>query len=206
MTSLIVQHFYSQRSRFLLQHGVPVILNQVHYSLLDFNSDALHEMQRTCDELGVAVIGYNCLGQGMLTDKFTKEKFHGNKPAQMMRISWNELGPLRTALREIADAHSDAGEENKVSMAQVAMSWCRAKNTIPLVGCRSKQQAEDTLASLSLHLTSQEVAALDAVALNRCTLDSPAWRRKVFVVLAGVVMTVCRWLDHWGVGAERIQL
>ena len=100
----------------------------------------------------------------------------------------DDLTPLRHTLQEIADVH-------KTSMAQVAMSWCREKGTIPLVGCRSKNHAEDSMASLSLDLTKDEVAALDAKALTRCTLDSPAWRRKLFVVLAGVVMVTCRLFD-----------
>mmetsp|Transcript_14495 Transcript_14495/g.31182 ORF Transcript_14495/g.31182 Transcript_14495/m.31182 type:complete len:435 (-) Transcript_14495:26-1330(-) len=192
---------------------VDVVVNQVHFSLLDFNSPALQEMQRTCDELGVTIIAYNSLGQGLLTDNLTEEKFAGNKPAKMMGINWVDLIPLRTALRDIADAHSSSstkGGDNtvkkRVSMAQVALCWCRNHNTIPLVGCRSKQQAEDILASLSLHLSSEEVAALDTLALKKCTLDSPPWRRKLFVALAGVVMVACRWLDEWGFGVvERVE-
>mmetsp|Transcript_27293 Transcript_27293/g.43116 ORF Transcript_27293/g.43116 Transcript_27293/m.43116 type:complete len:132 (+) Transcript_27293:2-397(+) len=130
-----------------------------------------------------------------------------------MGINWVDLIPLRTALRDIADAHSgstakvgDSSVEKRVSMAQVALCWCRKHNTIPLVGCRSKQQAEDTLASLSLHLRSEEVAALDTLALKKCTLDSPPWRRKFFVALAGVVMVACRWLDELGFGVvERVE-
>ncbi|KAL9180536.1 hypothetical protein ACHAXT_010989 [Thalassiosira profunda] len=187
--------------------GVEVVVNQVHYSLLDFNSESLQKMQRTCEELNVSIIAYNTLGQGLLTDNLTEEKFKGNIPAKMMHIGYKDLLPLRTTMRKIADNHSDSdtAKGTKVSMAQVALSWARAKGVIPLVGCRSTKQAEDTLGSLSLDLSSEEVATLDALALTRCTLDSPRWRRKLFVVLAGVVMTACRWLDFFGVGSERIK-
>lgn len=184
------------------QFGVTIAVNQVHYSLLDYGSRALRDMHETCDELGVAVIGYNSLGQGMLTDNFTTEKFERNKPAKMMHISWDELTLLRNALREVADGHSGPGGK-QVSMAQVCMSWVRAKGVIPLVGCRSKGQAEDTLASLSLELTDADVAKLDSAALDRCTLDNPKWRRKLFVTLAGVFVALCRLLDFLGFGEER---
>jgi aryl-alcohol dehydrogenase-like predicted oxidoreductase len=92
--------------------GIPVIVNQVHFSLLDYNSEALQEMQRTCDELGVSIIAYNSLGQGLLTDSMDEVKFKQNKPAKMMRLQWSELNALRQALREIADNHN-------ASMAQV---------------------------------------------------------------------------------------
>ena len=185
--------------------GVEVVVNQVHYSLLDFNSPSLQEMQRTCEELNVSIIAYNTLGQGLLTDNLTEEKFKGNIPAKMMHIGYADLLPLRTAMRKIADDHGDTVKGTKASMAQVALSWARAKGVMPLVGCRSTKQAEDTLGSLSLDLSSEEVATLDALALTRCTLDSPPWRRKLFVVLAGVVMTACRWLDFFGVGSQRIK-
>ena len=63
-----------------------------------------------------------------------------------------------------------------------------------------QKQAVDTLSSLDWELSSQEVEELDALALTRCTLDSPKWRRKLFVVVAGVIMTVCRWMDVLGWG------
>ena len=186
-----------------MQHGVPVVLNQVHYSLLDYNSPALQQMQATCHDLGVSIVAYNSLGQGLLTDNLTPEKFASNKPAKMMNIAWNDLLPLRAALRRIADDRNGApdGKTKKVTMAQVALNWCRAHDTIPLVGCRSLAQAEDTLASLDWKLEDGEVKELDALALSKCTLDSPPWRRKLFVVLAGLVMTACRWMDSWGVCA-----
>jgi aryl-alcohol dehydrogenase-like predicted oxidoreductase len=176
--------------------GIPVIVNQVHFSLLDYNSSALQEMQVCCDELGVSIIAYNCLGQGLLTDNMDEVKFSKNKPAKMMRIQWSELNALRKALRQIADKHN-------ASMAQVAVNWCRSHNVIPLVGCRSKQQAYDTLGALDWDLFSHERELLDNLALTRCTLDSPVWRRKLFVVLAGVVMTTCRLFDLLGLGVVK---
>ena len=181
------------------KYGVDVILNQVHFSLLDYNSLELKKMQSTCDEYGVSIIAYNALGQGLLTDSLTKEKFASNKPAKMMHIEWTDLIPLRSALHRIAGAQSER-TKSKISMAQVALNWCRAHNTIPLVGCRSKKQALDTLSSLNWELTSEELAELDDLALSRCTLDSPKWRRKLFVVLAGVIMTLCRAMDALGWG------
>jgi pyridoxine 4-dehydrogenase len=153
-------------------------------------------MQKCCDELGVSIIAYNSLGQGLLTDGLDDIKFSQNKPAKMMRIQWNELNDLREALRKIADNHN-------ASMAQVALNWVRSHNAIPLVGCRSKQQAMDTLASLDWELKNYERELLDSLALARCTLDSPVWRRKLFVILAGIVMSSCRLLDILGLGVAK---
>ena len=62
------------------------MVNQVHFSLLDYNSEALQLMQHTCDELNVSIISYNSLGQGLLTDGLTKQRFQVNKPAKMVRV------------------------------------------------------------------------------------------------------------------------
>ena len=85
----------------------------------------------------------------------------------------------------------------------LALNWCRSHKVIPLVGCRSKSQATDTLASLDWQLKQEERELLDSLALTRCTLDSPVWRRKLFVALAGVVMTSCRLFDILGFGAVK---
>ena len=108
----------------------------------------------------------------------------------------NLLKALREALRQIADKHN-------ASMAQVALNWCRSHNVIPLVGCRSKQQASDTLTALDWDLFSHERELLDSLALTRCTLDSPVWRRKLFVILAGLVMSTCRLFDLLGLGVVK---
>ena len=111
----------------------------------------------------------------------------------MMRIQWSDLKALIEALRQIADEHN-------ASMAQVALNWCRSHNVIPLVGCRSKIQAIDILDALDWSLLSHEKELLDSLALKRCTFDSPVWRRKLFVVLASVIMSLCRLLDLLGLG------
>jgi hypothetical protein len=62
------------------------------------------------------------------------------------------------------------------------------------------KQAADTTSALSWRLTPEEVARLDDVALARSTLESPPWRRQLFVVLAGIVMTLCRFCQIVGLG------
>ena len=62
------------------------------------------------------------------------------------------------AVQEIAD-------RRKVTPAQVAINWLRAKPlvTAPLLGARSLEQLEDNLACLAWELTADEVARLDDV-------------------------------------------
>jgi aryl-alcohol dehydrogenase-like predicted oxidoreductase len=57
------------------KHGVPVIVNQVMYNLLDYKSAELREMESTCRELGVTIVAYSPIGQGLLTDGLTPQKY-----------------------------------------------------------------------------------------------------------------------------------
>ena len=176
------------------KYGVDVVVNQVHYSLLDYNSKNLQEMERTCRELGVAIVGFSVIGQGLLTDGLTEETYGTNRPAKMLRLKYEELGPLRSKLKNIGQAY------NK-TMAQVAINWSVCHGVVPLVGCRSEKQAKDSIGgAVGWNLKEEDVKELDAVALSRSTLDSPGWRRMFFVSLFGIVMTVCQMCDALGFG------
>ena len=174
--------------------GVRVVVNQVHYSLLDYNSEKLQEMERTCRELGVAIVGFSVIGQGLLTDGLTEESYGTNRPAKMLRLKYEELQPLRSKLKNIGQAY------NK-TMAQVAINWSVCHGVVPLVGCRSEKQAKDSIGGVvGWNLKEEDVKVLDAIALGRSTLDSPGWRRMLFVSLFGIVMTVCQIFDALGYG------
>jgi len=176
------------------EYDVPVVCNQVHYSLLDYNSKALQEMERTCRELNVTIIGFSAIGQGLLTENLTDERFQSNKPAKMLRLKRDDIQPLRSVLQDMATKYDK-------SMAQVALNWCIQHGTVPLVGCRSPSQARDSVGCLGWSLSKQDVERLDHVALDKSTLESPSWRRAIFVTLFGIVNAVCRALDLLGFGS-----
>ena len=176
------------------KYGVPVVCNQVHYSLLDYNSRALQEMHSVCRELNVKVIGFSPIGQGLLTDGLTASSMETNKPAKMLRLKHDDLTALRATMKELSVKYEK-------SMAQIALNWCIQHGVIPLVGCRTVQQAKDSIGCLGWHLSKADVERLDQVALDRSTLESPAWRRMLFVTLFGLVMVTCRTLDWLGYGS-----
>jgi pyridoxine 4-dehydrogenase len=147
------------------RYGVPVVCNQVHYSLLDFNSKALQEMEKVCRELDVKIIAFSPIGQGLLTDGMTAEKWETNKPAKMLRLTPRDLESLRGVLKSMAQKYEK-------TMAQVALNWCIQHKVIPLVGCRTTQQAQDSMGCLGWSLSKVDVEQLDRVALDKSTLES----------------------------------
>jgi aryl-alcohol dehydrogenase-like predicted oxidoreductase len=176
------------------EYGIPVVCNQVHYSLLDYNSSVLREMEETCRELGVTIVAFTPIGQGLLTDGLSPEKFASNKPAKMLRLDPTDIAPLRETLKKLAYRYDK-------TMAQVALNWCIQHKVVPLVGCRSPAQARDSVGCLGWALAEEDVARLDKLALGRSTLESPPWRRAIFVTLFGIINFVCRTLDLLGFGS-----
>jgi pyridoxine 4-dehydrogenase len=121
-------------------------------------------MQESCRELGVKVIGFSPIGQGLLTDH-GMEAFGSNKPAKMLRLKPTDLDELRATLAEVATKYDK-------TMAQVALNWCIQHDVIPLVGCRSPGQALDSVGCLGWNLSRSDLERLDSVALDRSTLES----------------------------------
>jgi len=161
--------------------GVKVSCNQVMMSLLDFKSKALQDTLAACKENNVTVLAYSPIGQGLLTDKLTRDLFAINRPAKMMRLNWDEIQPLRAAIKEVAAKHEK-------TMAQIAINWVICKGCIPLVGCRKLEQAQDIVGCLGWELDNEDLQKLDSLALGRSTLEGSTLKRGFFVFLAGVLM------------------
>mmetsp|Transcript_67785 Transcript_67785/g.107554 ORF Transcript_67785/g.107554 Transcript_67785/m.107554 type:complete len:201 (-) Transcript_67785:40-642(-) len=175
------------------KYGVEVVCNQVHFSLLCYNSVELRKMESVCRELGVTIIGFSPIGQGLLTKKVNEGNWSSNRTGKMLHLQWTDLADLRGAIKDLARKYDK-------SMAQIAINWAICHEVIPLVGCRSVEQANDTLGAVGWKLDEQDVDLLDKCALSKSTLESPSWRRFIFVVLFGIVMLVCQMLDYLGFG------
>ena len=109
------------------EEGVPLVANQLMFSLLVYRSAQLKETVEACRELGLAVVGYGGLGQGLLTGGLTPERLAKNRLARRMRLSAKALALPRETIGAVAKRHQK-------SMAQVCLQWIRNKNVNPLVG------------------------------------------------------------------------
>jgi aryl-alcohol dehydrogenase-like predicted oxidoreductase len=142
----------------LKRRGVPLASNQVPYSLLN------REVERdgllaVCQELGVRVIAYSPLAQGLLTGKYGPD----HAPPGVRRLRWaarlRRIDPLIGLLREIGAAH--ATDDGPRTPAQVAVNWCMCKGTLPIPGAKNERQARENAGAIGWRLTEEEVARLD---------------------------------------------
>jgi len=140
----------------LAHFGIPLASNQISYSLLN-RAPERSGLIALCRELGVTVIAYSPLMQGMLTGRYSAENPPpGVRGFRYSKAYLSRIPPLLNVMREVGRNH---GEK---TLTQVALNWVMAKGAIPIPGVKNVRQAEDALGSLGWRLSAAEVAALDA--------------------------------------------
>jgi L-glyceraldehyde 3-phosphate reductase len=150
--------------RILRAEGVPLLIHQPSYSML--NRWIEGGLLDTLEELGVGCIAFSPLAQGMLTGKYLSgipEDARAAKGGSLSQrlLKQENLERVR-GLNEIAQARGQ-------SLAQMAIAWVLRDQrvTSALVGARTVEQLDDTLASLDrLDFAPQELQRIDAYACD----------------------------------------
>jgi len=139
----------------LAKRGVPLASNQVEYHLLNRKVE-FNGLLGACDQLGITLIAYSPLGQGVLTGKYTPEiPLPGLRGRRYPRSLLQNVQPLLRRMREIGRNHDSK------TPAQVALNWLICKGAVPIPGAKNARQAQENADALGWRLTEQEVAALD---------------------------------------------
>ncbi|MFF2053420.1 L-glyceraldehyde 3-phosphate reductase [Leifsonia sp. NPDC058194] len=149
----------------LRELGTPLLIHQPSYSMLNRWIETEGLLDATAD-LGVGVIGFTALAQGMLTDKYLDGVPEGSRAAAAGSFDqgWltdEAIGRLR-ALNDIAAARGQ-------TLAQLALAWAlRDERVTSLVtGASSVRQLEQNVAALDrLDFTDAELAAIDEHAVD----------------------------------------
>jgi aryl-alcohol dehydrogenase-like predicted oxidoreductase len=142
-------------SEALDKHGLPLATNQVDYSLLNRRVER-EGLLDLCKRLGITLIAYSPLAQGVLTGKYTPE----NPPPGIRGLRYREdllrrAQPLVGLMEEIGEAHGGR------SPAQVALNWTICKGSLTIPGAKNARQAQENAGALGWQLDEPEVNALD---------------------------------------------
>ncbi|KAL2608259.1 hypothetical protein R1flu_026832 [Riccia fluitans] len=142
---------YSQ----LKKRGVILASNQVHYSLVYRNPEQ-NGVKRACQELGVSLIAYSPLAQGVLTGKYSASKLPSGARGRTYNQEFMiEIDPLLKRMRDLGQQYG-----GKTS-TQVALNWLLAQgNVIPIPGAKSAAQAKEFAGALGWSLSESEVEEL----------------------------------------------
>ena len=161
--SVGVSNFSAERMRRahrqLQKHGLPLAVNQVHYSLLNrsIERDGILETAR---ELGVTIIAYTPLESGLLTGKYHKDpELLGSRPAfrrAWMRRSMEKTRGLVAGLEETALRYN-------ATAAQVALNWvinAMGDSVVTIPGVTRTSQAVESAGAMKFKLSDDDIARL----------------------------------------------
>lgn len=142
----------------LARRGIPLAVNQVRYSLLSRQVET-QGIVRMARELGVTLLAYSPLAQGLLTGKYTPDSPPPSDPrrwdGRFKREGLQKIAPVLDLLDRF-------GEKYNKTPAQVALNWLIARGgVIPIPGAKTAGQARDNAGALGWLLNEAEVAQLD---------------------------------------------
>lgn len=163
-------NFDTQHLSELLNRGIPLVSNQVQFSIIDRRP--LDLMVPYCQTQEISLLAYGTLAGGLLSSQFLGQPEplnHQLTTASLRKYKrmvdawgrWELFQKLLFVLQEIAQNHG-------VSLANVAVAWVLAQPTVAgaIVGCRLglAQHRQDNDRIFSLRLTEEEFQHIEQVA------------------------------------------
>ncbi len=163
-----VTNFDGDHLRLLAKHGVPILTNQVSFSLLDRR--AAGAMRKACEETGAKLLAYGTLGGGFLSDRWLGKP----EPGAADIPDWSKSKYKRfidviggwTAVQTILQAAAAIARKHGVSVANVATRWVLEQPHVAavIVGARlgENEHRADNLNLFAFALDAEDHERLNA--------------------------------------------
>lgn len=152
----------TEAARIMQALGTPITIHQPNYSMLDrwIEGDLLSHT----DRLGIGVIVFSPLAQGLLTEKYLS----GIPQDSRAGSATGQLRPhqITPAIVEKVRRLKGVAQERGQSVAQLALTWILRDKRITsiLFGASRVSQIDDNLKALSAApLTAEELGRIDAI-------------------------------------------
>lgn len=131
---------------------------QNHYNLLYREEE--REMMKLCQSEGIGVIPWSPLARGRLT----RPVGIVTAREQTDLVLKNLYTKTEDADRKVIEAVEAVAKARGVPQAQVALAWVAQKSpvTAPIIGASKPQHLTDAVAALTLALSAEEIAQLEA--------------------------------------------
>ena len=136
----------------------PISDLQIEYSLISRGIEAT--ILPTARDLGIGITAYGVLSRGLISGHWSKDRSaEGDFRSASPRFQGENLDhnlALVETLRALA-------VQKNVSVAQLAIAWVAAQGTdiVPLVGARTRSRLEESLGSLGVTLTADDLAEIE---------------------------------------------
>ena len=135
--------------------GVPLVSNQVHYNLL-YRLPEQNGVLEKCKELGVTLVAYSPLAQGVLSGKYSETNLPSGARGQIYNEAFmRKARPLIELLKDIGESHGGK------TPTQVALNWLLTNPDVTVIpGAKTKEQVEDIMGAVGWELDEGEVTEL----------------------------------------------
>lgn len=153
----------------LASEGIALASNQVRFNLLD-RSIERNGVLEAAKELGITIIAYSPLAQGILTGRFHEDPQAMRKASGLRRMvsglrpqTLQRTRPLVDELRAVSRAHG-------VSVTTAALAWevsFHGDAIVAIPGASRPAQAEQAAAAAELRLTDRERSRIDELSRPR---------------------------------------
>jgi aryl-alcohol dehydrogenase-like predicted oxidoreductase len=165
---LALTNFDTERLRIIADHGIPIVSNQVQYSLVDRRPEI--RMAAFCRDHGIALLTYGTLLGGLLSEKYLRpEPTRSELDTTSLRKyknmidawgGWNLFQELLAVLKQIADKH-------RASIANVSLRYVLDRPAVAgvIVGARLgvAQHIADNARVFGLVLDGNDLSTIEAV-------------------------------------------
>ena len=148
----------------LHKHGINLVSNQVRYNLLDRRIET-NGVLETAKELGITIIAYSPLAQGLVTGKFhdnpdliSKTGYRRHFP-QFKPKGLEKSRPVIEVVKELAVKYG-------VTPSQIALNWLinfNGETVVAIPGASKIKHAEENIGAMTFRLTEEDMAKLDNV-------------------------------------------
>jgi aryl-alcohol dehydrogenase-like predicted oxidoreductase len=144
-------------------HSVhPIAALQSEWSL--WSRDIEREVVPTCRELGIGIVPFSPLGRGFLTgtvgsaETLAADDMRRGLP-RFAAGNIEKNGQIVAALRALA-------ERRGITAGQLALAWVQHQgaDVVPIPGTKRRKYLEENVASVGIELSTEELAAVDAIA------------------------------------------
>ena len=160
----------------MAEEGLKISAVQNHYSLLYRSSEEAGILDY-CDENFIAFFSYMVLEQGALTGRYNSQN-----PLPEGSGRANTYNNVLPQLEELVNAMKEIGEDKNVSVAQVAIAWAIAKNTLPIIGVTKVSQVEDAVNASKITLTEPEIETIERLATKTGVDTRGSWEKPMGVI------------------------
>jgi aryl-alcohol dehydrogenase-like predicted oxidoreductase len=142
----------------------PFVALQIEYSLVERTVE--HELMPMAQAMGLGVLPWSPLGDGILTGKYSHADLTDENEANVSSERKGIIastGHLNGRALDIADVVGDVAGEMGATRSQVALAWTLRNPAVvsPIMGARTLAQAEDNFGALGVVFTDEQLERLD---------------------------------------------